>query len=270
MLAAQPQPHCHTSSHTAGDVCLPWGDPREAAGRNLHTSVCGSAGYFYCCRNAGSSFTRLSSCGADTGLAGTALPRQSNRSGMKCHHTTSLVTKLKKSACLPHTLCSVPERRTAEHRDLPCSEDRHFEAAAACCVCSQLHYSYRARSCFRSQQLQRENASQAAPHSSSPSSPIISTGLGPAAHSVQALCCWGQRALRWADEMPDPSGSDLSKIWRLLYSLEDSLAFAATRRADIPCRTSPRLGTSLPFSNGREEQFRDCFYSHLQISPQPR
>lgn len=159
------------------------------------------------------------------------------------------------SAMAPHTLWSAPGMKaaasdpltvsTAEHRDSPCSEDRHFKAAAACCACSQPHYSYRARSCFRSQQLQRENASQAAPHSSSPSSPIISAGLGPATHSVQALCCWGQRALQWADEMPDPSGSDLSKIWRLLYSLEDSLAFTATRRADIPCRASPRLGTSI-------------------------
>lgn len=131
-----------------------------------------------------------------------------------------------------------------------------FKAAAACCACSQPHYSYRARHCFRSQQLHRENASQAAPHSSSPSSPITSTGPGPAAHLVQALCCWGQ----WANKMPDSSGSDLSKIWRLLYSLEDSLAFTASRRADVPCRAFPRLGTSLPFSNGREEQFRGCFY----------
>lgn len=37
MPAAWPQPHRHASTHTAGHVCLPQGDPREAAGRNLYT-----------------------------------------------------------------------------------------------------------------------------------------------------------------------------------------------------------------------------------------
>ena len=108
--AAWPQPHRHASTHTAGHVCLPQGDPREAAGWNLYTPV-------WPCSNAGSSFTRLSSRRADTGLAGTALPRQSNRrSGMKCHHATTLVTQLRKSAWLPWPhipLCSVPGMKAA-------------------------------------------------------------------------------------------------------------------------------------------------------------
>lgn len=96
MPAAWPQPHRHASTHTAGHVCLPQGDPREAAGRNLYTPV-------WPCRNAGSSFTRLSSRRADTGLAGTALPHQLNgRSGMKCH--LSYTTKEECLAAMaPHT-----------------------------------------------------------------------------------------------------------------------------------------------------------------------